>query len=69
MENNETFSPIVAISAHSLLGILEWRKFKFTLEKIDSIISRELKEELLRKITENLESNEKVEISTDIIKF
>ena len=54
---------IIEISETFLLDILKQQKFKFTLKEIDSIISPELKEDLLDKIgldSEKLESSQMV---------
>ena len=54
---------VIKISEDSLLDILKQKKFKFSLEEIDQIISQKLKEEILDMIwldPEELDSNERV---------
>ena len=54
---------IIEISEDSLLDILKQKKFKFTLEEINQIISQKLKGDILHMIwldPEDLESNERV---------
>ena len=54
---------VIKISEDSLLDILKQKKFKFTLEEIDQIISQKTKKDILDMIwldPEELDSNERV---------